>query len=143
MGKMSEFVIPNRIFDPASECMRRSDRTGLQATHLRRTVEQAQKIAFYRRKFAEKNITPDQIRTVDDLKRLPFTTKQDLREYYPFGFFAVPRGELARVHASSGTTGKPTFVGYTKNDLKLWANLCARFLVAGGLKCLKSRVGAM
>ena len=102
MGKMSEFVIPNRIFDPASECMRRSDRTGLQATHLRRTVEQAQKIAFYRRKFAEKNITPDQIRTVDDLKRLPFTTKQDLREYYPFGFFAVPRGELARVHASSG-----------------------------------------
>ena len=133
MGKMSEFVIPNRIFDPASECMRRSDRTGLQATHLRRTVEQAQKIAFYRRKFAEKNITPDQIRTVDDLKRLPFTTKQDLREYYPFGFFAVPRGELARVHASSGTTGKPTFVGYTKNDLKLWANLCARFLVAGGL----------
>ena len=79
MGKMSEFVIPNRIFDPASECMRRSDRTGLQATHLRRTVEQAQKIAFYRRKFSEKNITPWQIPRVGHLKRMPFKTNQDLR----------------------------------------------------------------
>lgn len=130
---MSRFVIPNRIFDPAAECMPRSDRAGLQAAHLRRTLEQAQKIPFYRRKFAEKNITPDSIRSVDDLKRLPFTTKQDLRDAYPFGFFAVPRAELARIHASSGTTGKPTFVGYTKNDMKLWSGLCARFLVAGGL----------
>ncbi len=130
---MSQFVIPNRIFDPAAECMPCADRAGLQATHLRRTVEQAQKIPFYRRKFAEKNISPDSIRTVADLQRLPLTTKQDLREYYPFGFFAVPQAQLARIHASSGTTGKPTFVGYTPNDLKLWANLCARFLVAGGL----------
>ena len=130
---MSQFVIPNRIFDPAAECMPRADRIKLQATHLRRTIEQAQKIPFYRRKFAEKNISPDSVKTVADLKRLPFTTKQDLRDAYPFGFFAVPRGELARIHASSGTTGKPTFVGYTKKDMKLWADLCARFLVAGGL----------
>ena len=92
---MSQFVIPNRIFDPAAECMPRADRTKLQATHLRRTIEQAQKIPFYRRKFAEKNISPDSVKTVADLKRLPFTTKQDLRDAYPFGFFAVPRGELA------------------------------------------------
>ncbi len=130
---MSQFVIPNRVFDPASECMPRADRAGFQATHLRRTVEQAQQIPFYRRKFAERQVSPDSIKTVADLQRLPFTTKQDLRDAYPFGFFAVPRSELARIHASSGTTGKPTFVGYTKNDLKLWANLCARFLVAGGL----------
>ena len=130
---MSQFVIPNRIFDPVAECMPRADRIKLQATHLRRTIEQAQKIPFYRRKFAEKNISPDSVKTVADLKRLPFTTKQDLRDAYPFGFFAVPRGELARIHASSGTTGKPTFVGYTKKDMKLWADLCARFLVAGGL----------
>ncbi len=130
---MSPFVIPNRIFDPAAECMPASDRVRLQATHLHRTVEQAQKIPFYRRKFAEMNITPDSIRSAEDLQRLPFTTKQDLRDAYPFGFFAVPRAELARIHASSGTTGKPTFVGYTKHDMKLWAELCARFLVAGGL----------
>ncbi len=130
---MSSFVIPNRIFDPAAEKMPRADLQKLQASHLCRTIRQAAQIPFYRRKFTEKGITPDSIRSVDDLKRLPFTTKQDLRDAYPFGFFAVPRAELARIHASSGTTGKPTFVGYTKGDLKNWADLCARFLVAGGV----------
>ena len=86
---MSRFVIPNRIFDPAAECMPRSDRAGLQATHLRRAVEQAHKVPFYRRKFAAKNITPDTIRTIDDIRRLPFTTRKDLADAYPFGFFAV------------------------------------------------------
>lgn len=130
---MSEFVVPNRIFDPTAECMARDERVKLQAAGLRRTVERAGKIPFYSRKFEELKITPESIRSVDDLRRLPFTTKQDLRDAYPFGFFAVPRAELARIHASSGTTGKPTFVGYTRNDLNLWADLCARFLVAGGL----------
>lgn len=130
---MKPFVIENRIFDPDAECMERTTRTRLQLARLRDAVGRAGAIGFYREKFAEAGVTPDAIRTLDDLARLPFTTKQDLRDHYPFGFFAVPRSELARVHASSGTTGKPTFVGYTSNDLRLWAELCARFLVAGGL----------
>ena len=130
---MSEFVVPNRIYDPEAECMPRDERRKLQAAGLRRTVEQAGKIPFYRSRFEELKVTPESIQSVDDLKRLPFTTKQDLRNAYPFGFFAVPRAELARIHASSGTTGKPTFVGYTRRDLDLWSRLCARFLVAGGL----------
>ncbi|MBS1369326.1 MAG: phenylacetate--CoA ligase [Lentisphaeria bacterium] len=130
---MSEFVVPNRIFDPAAECMARGERVKQQSAGLRRTVELAGKVPFYRRKFEELKVSPESINSVDDLRRLPFTTKQDLRDAYPFGFFAVPRAELARIHASSGTTGKPTFVGYTRNDLELWSGLCARFLVAGGL----------
>lgn len=130
---MSRFVIPNRIFDPAAECMPRSDRAGLQATHLRRAVEQAQKLPFYRRKFAAKNISPDAIRTIDDIRRLPFTTRKDLLGGYPFGFFAVPRRELARIHAAGEPEERLLFVGYTRNDLKLWSTLCARILVSGGL----------
>jgi len=130
---MSKFVIPNRVFDPAAECMEEGDRKKLQLSRLRTSVGQAAKIPFYRQKFAEMKITPESIRHLDDLQRLPFTTKADLRNYYPFGFFAEPKENIARLHASSGTTGKPTFVGYTKNDLTLWAELCARFLVAGGL----------
>ena len=130
---MSRFVIPNRIFDPAAECMPRSDRAGLQATHLRRAVEQAHKVPFYRRKFAAKNITPDAIKTIDDIRRLPFTTRKDLADAYPFGFFAVPRRELARMHTAEGADNQPLFVGYTRNDLKLWSMLCARILVSGGL----------
>ena len=130
---MSRFLISNRIFDPAAECMPRSDRAGLQATHLRRAVEQAHNVPFYRRKFATKNITPDAIKTIDDIRRLPFTTRKDLADAYPFGFFAVPRRELARMHTAEGPEGQLLFVGYTKNDLKLWSMLCARILVSGGL----------
>jgi phenylacetate-CoA ligase len=74
------------------------------------------------------------MRSLDDLRRLPFTTKADLREHYPLGFLAVPREDVVRYHGSSGTTGKPTIVAYTKNDLELWSNLCARFLTSGGLQ---------
>ncbi len=130
---MNQFVIENRIFDPGTECMDKSERRQLQLTRLRESVRRASVIPFYREKFAERGIVPESIGSLDDLKNLPFTTKQDLRDYYPFGFFAVPRSQLARMHASSGTTGKPTFVGYTANDLKLWSELCARFLVGGGL----------
>ncbi len=113
--------------------MPQKERAELQLQRLKGAVKQALKLDFYQKKFAESGLEEDCIKSLDDLRRLPLTTKQDLREYYPFGFFAVPRKDLVRIHASSGTTGKPTFVGYTKNDLELWSELCARFLVAGGL----------
>jgi phenylacetate-CoA ligase len=126
-------VIENRLWNPEAETMSREELDKLQLSKLRQTVEKATAIEFYRNKFEERGITPESIKSLDDLKRLPFTTKQDLRDNYPFGFFALPKSKLARIHASSGTTGKPTFVGYTKNDLELWSELCARFLTAGGL----------
>ncbi len=86
----------------------------------------------YRRAFDEKGVHPSDLRTLSDLARFPFTTKKDLRENYPFGMFAVPRQKVARVHASSGTTGKPTVVGYTLNDIDNWANLVARSIRAAG-----------
>ncbi len=113
--------------------MPRAELEELQVQRLRETVERASAINFYHERFENCGITADSIRSLDDLRRLPFTTKQDLRDNYPFGFFALPKSELARIHASSGTTGKPTFVGYTKNDLELWSELVARFLTAGGM----------
>ncbi len=106
----------------------------LQLSRLQECVKRAMNVGFYREKFAERNITPESIRSLEDVKKLPFTIKDDLRRNYPFGMLAVPKSELIRVHASSGTTGKPTFCGYTRNDLETWANLCARFLTAGGLR---------
>ena len=88
--------------------------------------------AAYRRKFDAAGVAPGDLRTLTDLARFPFTTKDDLREAYPFGFFAVPREQVARIHASSGTTGKPTVVGYTRNDIATWANLVARSIRAAG-----------
>jgi phenylacetate-CoA ligase len=86
----------------------------------------------YRRSFAAAGVRPEDLVSLADLHRFPFTTKEDLREAYPFGFFAVPREQVARIHASSGTTGKPTVVGYTKNDLTTWGNLVARSIRAAG-----------
>jgi phenylacetate-CoA ligase len=90
-------------------------------------------VGFYRRKFDEAGVTPDDVRTLEDLRRLPFTTKQDLRDNYPFGMFAVPMSSVVRVHASSGTTGKATVVGYTRRDIEHWSELMARSLAAAGL----------
>jgi phenylacetate-CoA ligase len=90
-------------------------------------------VPFYRDAFQRSKVTPERIRSLDDLRRLPLTTKADLRGHYPLGFLAVDRRRVARFHGSSGTTGKPTFVAYTPEDLTTWADLCARFLVAGGL----------
>ena len=81
----------------------------------------------------EAGIGPESIHSIDDLNKLPFTTKQDLRDNYPFGLFAVPVSEIVRVHASSGTTGKPTVVGYTKKDIDVWSELMARSFVAAGV----------
>jgi phenylacetate-CoA ligase len=90
-------------------------------------------VPFYRKKFDELKIDIDNLRSPDDIRRLPFTAKDDLRDNYPYGLFAVPLREVIRIHASSGTTGMPTVVGYTKNDLKTWSNLVARVLTAGGI----------
>lgn len=128
-----KMVIENRVWDPAAELMPREDLTRLQLARLRSTVARASRIGYYRQEFEKRHITPDSIKSLDDVKRLPFTTKKQMRDNYPFGFFALPPSQLARVHGSSGTTGKPTMVGYTKSDMELWSNLCARFLVAGGL----------
>lgn len=89
-------------------------------------------VPFYRHKMQELGLHPEDIKGIDDLKRLPFTTKQDLRDNYPFGLFAVPQSEIVRVHASSGTTGKPTVVGYTRRDLNTWSEVVARCLVSAG-----------
>ncbi|HOJ33052.1 MAG TPA: phenylacetate--CoA ligase [Candidatus Hydrogenedentes bacterium] len=130
---MESFVIENRIWDPV-ETMPRSELRALQLVRLRALVERAAAIPLYREAFKENGITPDEIRSLDDIRRLPFTTKEDMRKHYPLGLLAVPREKIARIHGSSGTTGKPTFVAYTAEDMRIWADLCARFLVAGGLR---------
>jgi phenylacetate-CoA ligase len=105
----------------------------LQLERLRTTLRHAYaNSTIYRRKFDAAGIHPDDLRALGDLARFPFTTKADLRESYPFGFFCVPMDQVARVHASSGTTGKPTVVGYTKNDLAAWSGLVARSIRAAG-----------
>ncbi|MEZ3155433.1 AMP-binding protein [Microbacterium sp. BWR-S6Y] len=107
----------------------------LQLERLRWTVRHAyDNVALYRRKFDEAGVHPDHIRTLDDIRLLPFTTKADLRETYPFGMFAVPMADVRRIHASSGTTGRPTVVGYTAGDLDRWADLVARSLSAAGIR---------
>lgn len=110
------------------------DLRALQLARLQETVARVAKVPFYKAEFARLGIGPDSIKSLDDIQRLPFTTKEDLRQQYPLGFLAVPRSAVARYHGSSGTTGKPTFVAYTARDLQIWSELCSRFLVAGGLK---------
>jgi len=111
----------------------RAQLQSLQLERLQATLRHAYaNNASYRRKFDDAGVRPEELRTLDDLERFPFTTKADLREAYPFGFFCVPMERVARIHASSGTTGKPTVVGYTQNDLKGWGNLVARSIRAAG-----------
>ncbi|OZD47265.1 phenylacetate--CoA ligase [Rhodococcus sp. 06-1477-1B] len=107
----------------------------LQLERLQKTVRHAyENVALYRRKFDEAGVHPDDVRSLDDIRLLPFTTKADLRETYPFGMFAVPMADVRRIHASSGTTGRPTVVGYTAGDLDRWADLVARSLSAAGIR---------
>ncbi len=115
------------------ETASRDEIASLQLLRLRWSLQHAyDHVPHYRRAFDEKCVHPSDLRTLSDLARFPFTTKKDLRENYPFGMFAVPRQKVARVHASSGTTGKPTVVGYTLNDIDNWANLVARSIRAAG-----------
>lgn len=117
------------------ETLSREEIQAIQLDRLKKVVERVyEKVAPYRAKMDEAGIKPEDIKSLDDLKRLPFTTKQDMRDNYPFGLFAVDKSELARIHASSGTTGKPTVVGYTKNDLETWSECVARLAVMGGAK---------
>lgn len=116
------------------ECMNREDIEQMQLERLESTLNRVyMNVPFYRRKFDEMKIDLEALKSKDDLRRLPFTYKNDLRDNYPYGLFAVPLREVVRIHASSGTTGMSTVVGYTRNDLKTWSNLVARVLAAGGI----------
>jgi phenylacetate-CoA ligase len=106
----------------------------LQLARFKNTVARASRVSHYQKKFAAAGIRPGDVKSLDDLAKFPFTTKEDLRQNYPFGMFAVPMNEVVRVHASSGTTGKPTVVGYTRGDIELWAMLIARSIRAAGGK---------
>ena len=105
----------------------------LQDERLRTLVRYVyERVPFYKNALDEKGVKPEDIRNVDDVHKLPFTKKSDLRDHYPFGLFAVPQEQIARIHASSGTTGKPTIVGYTKKDIETFAEVNARCLAAAG-----------
>jgi phenylacetate-CoA ligase len=115
------------------ETASRGELAALQLERLRRSLAHAwRNVAPLRRKFERAGVDPDDLKSLADLAKFPFTTKQDLREAYPFGLFAVPREKIIRLHASSGTTGKPTVVGYTQGDLEMWANVMARSIFAAG-----------
>ncbi len=115
------------------ETLERSDIEAIQLTRLQQTVHRVyEKVAPYRRKMDEAGVKPEHIQSLEDLKNLPFVTKQDMRDNYPFGLFAVPKDNLVRIHASSGTTGKPTVVGYTKKDLEIWTECVSRIAAMGG-----------
>lgn len=118
-----------------SEYFDREHLEALQLTRLQHTLAYAyERVPLYTRKFDEAGIKPEDLRTLEDLTAFPYTTKEDLRTEYPFGMFAVPQAEVARIHASSGTTGRPTVVGYTAQDLKVWAELVARSMRASGVE---------
>ncbi len=122
-----------KYYNQKAECMSREEKRELQGARLKEVVKRVyDNVPTYRAKMDAVGITPEDIRSIDDIKKLPFTTKQDLRNNYPYGMFAAPMEDIVRVHASSGTTGKLTVVGYTKNDLDMWSECCARALVSAG-----------
>lgn len=121
------------IWDEEHETMPREDLEPLQLKRLQDQIARVYAtVPYYRAKMDEAKVSPSDIKTLADINRLPFTTKEDLRKNYPFGLFTVPLERIVRIHASSGTTGQPTVVGYTKRDIKLWANLMSRTLAAAG-----------
>ena len=121
------------LWNDEFETLPREAIESLQLKRLQQTVQRVNAtVPFYREGFRKAGVTPDKIRSLDDLRRLPFTLKQDMRENYPYGLFAVPLDQIVRIHASSGTTGKPTVVGYTRRDIETWSELMARSFVAAG-----------
>jgi phenylacetate-CoA ligase len=123
------------MFDPEIETMKRDALTALQTARLRQTLERAYaNVPHFRRKCDDARIKPEDLKTLADISRFPFTLKTDLRDTYPFGLFAVPREQVIRLHASSGTTGKPTVVGYTRGDLDRWSDLMARSMACAGAR---------
>src|SRR5450759_2513925 len=126
--------ITMNIWDPTHECMSRDELGQLQLERLQAIINRVHKnVTHYRKKFNELGIIPEDISSLSDLTKLPFTTKEDLRLNYPYGMFAVPLREVVRIHSSSGTTSKPIVMGYTKNDIRIWSNLVARFMTASGV----------
>ncbi|MBE0599027.1 MAG: phenylacetate--CoA ligase [Desulfuromonadales bacterium] len=121
------------LWNDEFETLPREAIESLQLKRLQQVVRRVNAtVPYYQEKFRQAKVSPEQIRTLDDLRRLPFTLKQDMRDNYPYGLFAVPLDQIVRIHASSGTTGKPTVVGYTRRDIETWAELMARSFVAAG-----------
>lgn len=120
-------------WNEAKECMPKDIKDALQLERLQETLSRAyHNVPHYRRLFQSHGIDPEDVRSLDDLSTLPFTYKTDLRDNYPYDMFAVSLSEVVRIHSSSGTTGKPTVVGYTRRDLNTWSELMARSLTSGG-----------
>ncbi|MCQ2143351.1 MAG: phenylacetate--CoA ligase [Bacteroidales bacterium] len=123
------------IWNPAKESMSREDLRELQGRRLHKIVTYVyHNVPFYRNKMQAMDVSPDDIRTIDDIVKLPFTTKQDLRDNYPFGLQAAPQSEIIRIHASTGTTGHPTIVGYTRKDIGVWSECMSRCLSSFGVR---------
>jgi phenylacetate-CoA ligase len=123
------------IWNETMECMKREDMTKLQGIRLKETVERVyHNCVPYRKRMQEAGVTPDDIQSIEDIVKLPFTSKKDLRDYYPFELLSVPMSEIVRLQASSGTTGKPIVVGYTRKDLGIWGEVGARCFTAYGIK---------
>ncbi|MDH3997511.1 MAG: phenylacetate--CoA ligase [Desulfuromonadales bacterium] len=121
------------IWDPLHECLDRKDLERLQLERLRATLERVSKVDCYREKFKKSGVKPEDIHSLADIAKLPFTVKDDMRDNYPYGLFAVPMRDVVRIHSSSGTTGKPTVVGYSRKDLNDWTSLVARVMTAAGV----------
>jgi len=127
-------MTPHKIWNPTAECMPREQRRAVQLARLKETlVRVADHVPCYQKKFSELGFQAGDLTSLDDIGLLPFTTKEDLRQNYPYGMFAVPMREVVRIHSSSGTTGKPTVVGYTREDINNWTELVARFMTAAGV----------
>lgn len=123
------------IWNEAKECMSRDEMHVLQSKRLVKTVSRVyHNVEYYRKKMQQVGLEPGDINGIEDLHKLPFTTKDDLRETYPFGMFAAPQSEIVRIHASSGTTGKATVVGYTRRDIDIWSECVARALTCAGIE---------
>ena len=122
------------IWNPEKECIDQGKLRDLQLERLKKQLDNIwENVPYYAEKMKKAGICPDDIKSLDDVKHLPFTEKEDLRLNYPFQTFATNLKDVVRIHASTGTTGKPTVVGYTRGDMQIWTELVARFLVAGGL----------
>ena len=122
------------IWNEKIECASRDEMDAIQSERLIQTVKRIyHSNESYRKKMQEKDIFPGDINSIRDISKLPFTVKSDLRDNYPFGMFTTPMSEIVRVHASSGTTGKPTVVGYTRKDLQMWAEVVTRSLAMAGV----------
>ena len=120
------------IWNESKECMSRDEMNHLQSVRLVKQVNNVyHSVEYYRKKMQQVGLEPGDIKGIEDITKLPFTTKDDLRNTYPFGLFAVPQSEVVRIHASSGTTGKATVVGYTRHDIEIWEECVARVLSMG------------